>query len=281
MRTAARTARTGARPNREQTVLALDYPPNAHNVPRYVSPHTLLDERIRADEDQYGRTLATISAYAPDLARIAIRESDGKQPAWINGFLPGLDSAALYAFLRSWAPARYVEVGSGNSTKLAARAKADGELHTSIISIDPSPRASINELCDEIIREPLESTAPEIWQRVQPGDIVFMDGSHRVFMNGDVVAFFLDALPSLPAGVLVGVHDIYLPYDYPGDIAGRYYSEQYVLAAWLLGGANVEIILPAHYVWTRMRNAVEDLWRLSPRFAEIEPHGAAFWFQTL
>jgi Methyltransferase domain len=225
--------------------------------------------------------LQIIKAYTEELARINVHEPDNSQPGWVNGFLPGLDGAAIYGLLRDCDPAQYFEIGSGNSTRFAARAKTDGDLRMTITSIDPQPRAEINALCDEIIRQPLESQDLSVWKRVGPGDVVFMDGSHRVFMNGDVVAFFLDVLPRLPAGVLVGIHDIYLPYDYPVDIADRYYSEQYILAAWLLGGAPTDIVLPAYWVTQRMQNAVADLWASSPRFAAIEHHGVAFWLRTV
>jgi hypothetical protein len=277
---AVREAIRRAGPALNVSLIALDYPPNQRNVPRYRDPHARLDQILIAGRDDYSRTLATIFEYADDLAKINVHESDEHQPAWINGFLPGLDGAAIYSLLRAWKPAHYFEVGSGNSTRFAARARTDGDLPTTIVSVDPHPRASINDLCDEIIREPLESQDLTLWDRVEPGDIVFMDGSHRVFMNGDVVAFFLDVLPSLPTGVLVGVHDIYLPYDYPANIAHRYYSEQYVLAAWLLGGARAEIVLPAHWVSERMQEDVERLWASHQRFAEIEHHGVAFWFKT-
>ncbi|MDQ6776133.1 MAG: class I SAM-dependent methyltransferase [Actinomycetota bacterium] len=277
---AAREALGRAGPILDRTIIALDYPPSAANLPRYAAPHPKLAELVKSGEARYRRTLATIGDYAEDLAGIEVRGADPTQPSWINGFLPGLDGASIYALLRSLAPERYVEVGSGNSTRFAHRAKADGGLSTTITSIDPAPRAEVSALCDIGVRKPLESLDLSLWADVKPGDMIFIDGSHRVFMNSDVVAFFLDVLPSLPAGVLVGVHDVYLPYDYPQDIADRYYSEQYVLAAYLLGGAGVEIVLPAHYVFMNMRAELDALWAKSPRFAEIEHHGVAFWLQT-
>ena len=277
---AAQEALQRSGPILEKSVLALDYPPNGANVPRYFKPHAKLERLIAAGAGRYRATLATVALYTDDLKCIAVRDAGETEPSWINGFLPGLDGAAIYALLRAWAPPNYLEVGSGNSTKFAARAKRDGSLRTRITSIDPCPRAPINALCDEIVRNPLESADPSLWERLQPGDVIFMDGSHRVFMNNDVVAFFLDVLPSLPAGILVGIHDVYLPFDYPSDIADRYYSEQYLLAAYLLGGANVEIVLPAYYASVGMRPDVDALWSASERFAEIEHHGVAFWLQT-
>lgn len=67
---------------------------------------------------------------------------------------------------------------------------------------------------------------------------MFFDGSHRCFQNSDVTAFFLDVMPRLPSGILIGIHDILWPQDYPPGWKDRYYSEQYVLGAYLLGAAD-------------------------------------------
>ena len=96
-----------------------------------------------------------------------------------------------------------------------------------------------------------------------------------------MTVFFLDVLPELPPGVLVGIHDIYLPFDYPPSAAAAYYSEQYLLAAYLLGGAEVSVTLPSQYVWKRMRSDVDDLWTAMPALASVEHHGVAFWLTTI
>jgi hypothetical protein len=262
-----------------RTFIELDYPPSERNVPRYVRAHQRLDQLIGSRRASYAEALAMFGSYGNDLAKIPVQGVDENQPAWDNIYLPGLDAAAIYAFLRSRNPSTYLEVGSGNSTRFAARSKQDGRLSTDIVSVDPLPRASINDLCDEIVRAPLEATDPALWRRLRPGDIVFMDGSHRVFMNNDVVTFFLDLLPDLSPGVLVGIHDIFLPYDYPPEIAHRYYSEQYMLAAWLLGGAEASIVFPAYYVFVQMHELVDQLWDGLPQLARTPRHGGAFWFE--
>ena len=88
----------------------------------------------------------------------------------------------------------------------------------------------VDGLCDEVIRAPLEECDLAVFSRVRPGDVVFFDGSHRAFTNSDVTTFFLDVLPELPAGVLVHLHDICLPDDYPPYLDDSFYSEQYLLA---------------------------------------------------
>jgi hypothetical protein len=89
-------------------------------------------------------------------------------------------------------------------------------------------------------------------------------------------------LPRLPAGVLVGIHDIWLPFDYPQWAAHRFYSEQYLLAADLLARGNPErIVLPAMYVTEhpRLRDVLAPLWE-DPRLRTVERHGATLWLRT-
>lgn len=278
--TVARQALARAATALEQTPILLEYPPNAANVPRYTAPHAVLAAKIGGAE-RYRNALGIIERYADDLARIPIRAENDVEPSWSNDFLPWLDSAALYAFLRDRNPARYVEIGSGNSTKFAARARTDGELRSQFTSIDPDPRAEIDTLCDRVIRLPLERADLSVFADLAAGDIVFMDGSHRVFMNNEVVVFFLEVLPSLPPGVLVGIHDIYLPFDYPADIAERYYSEQYMLAAYLLGEPPVSIVLPAWWTFSELEPEVRAIYDRVAGSAAVVPSGGAFWMQTL
>jgi hypothetical protein len=104
------------------------------------------------------------------------------------------------------------------------------------VSIDPEPRADIDRLCDHVVRSGLETADLAVFEELKPGDVVFVDNSHRAFTNSDVTVFFLDVLPRLPDGVLVGIHDITLPADYPPGWNGFHFNEQYLLACFLLGG---------------------------------------------
>ena len=146
-------------------------------------------------------------------------------------------------------PVRYFEIGSGNSTKFARRAIKDHNLDTIITSIDPFPRAEVDIICDNIIRQPVENVNIDIFNSLKSGDILFIDGTHRLFMNSDVSTIFLDIIPNLRPGVIVHMHDIFLPFDYPSEWIQRYYSEQYMLAIYLLsGGGKIDIILPNNFI---------------------------------
>jgi hypothetical protein len=195
-------------------------------------------------------TLDSLLAYREDLLRIPdLRPPSGVGPFWQNPWLTGLDAIALYGLVASRRPARYIEVGSGMSTKFARQAITDHQLRTVITSIDPEPRAEIDGLCDEVVRAGLEDVDMNLFDRLESGDVLFVDNSHRVFLGSDVTVFFLDILPRLKPGVLVHIHDIMLPYDYPLVWKDRHYSEQYMLAAYLLGGGQgLALLLPVAYV---------------------------------
>jgi hypothetical protein len=264
-----------------QPVIRLDYPPSAEDAPRW-SPHPRLTDSIARGNDDYRRSLDTINGFKDDFPAIEVHSTSEQEPAWLNGWQPGLDSGAIYSFLRSRSPSLYLEVGSGTSTKFARRAVRDGSLPTEIVSIDPNPRVEINDLCDRVVRESLELADLSAFGELKEGDVVFFDGSHRIFTNSDATVFFLEILPSLPPGVLVGIHDIYLPYDYPSWISHRYYSEQYLLAAYLLAGQPFfRTVLPSWYVWEAetFRPTINSIFG-DPRLREVERHGAAFWIET-
>ena len=264
-----------------ETVLHLDYAPSARNVARF-SPHPELARIIGERHDAYAAALETIRGYGERFTSIAVSASDPRDPQWLNGWQPGLDSGALYAFVSARAPRLYIEIGSGVSTKFARRAIEDGGLSTRIVSIDPGPHTEVDELCDSLVRSRLEEAELSVFEELAAGDVVFFDGSHRVFMNSDVTVFFLEVLPRLPPGVLVAIHDVYLPHDYQPWVAERYWSEQYLLAAYLLAGnSHFETILPAWYVWTteRFRPLIDAIWE-HPDLARVERHGAAYWLET-
>lgn len=77
------------------------------------------------------------------------KETESIKPTWNNGFLPGLDIIGIYTLISEFKPKKYIEIGSGNSTKVAYKAKTDQNLKTEIVSIDPSPRAEIDHLANK------------------------------------------------------------------------------------------------------------------------------------
>jgi predicted O-methyltransferase YrrM len=257
-------------------VVTLDYP--VHPRPRWgygQPPHQKLLDLIEAGRPRYYCELGQLMKFISWLHQIPAN-------LWHNAFLPGLDGATLYAFTAHRRPSHYIEIGSGTSTQFVARAIADHRLSTQICSIDPAPRANVNALCNEIIRHPLEETDLALFDRLQAGDMLFVDNSHQAFQNADVTVFFLDILPTLGPGVLVGIHDIFLPDDYPPSYATNYYSEQYLLATYLLGGGQgITLVLPSWFASQDPQLAALTAPLFShPRLNGVDTHGGIFWFIT-
>jgi hypothetical protein len=138
---------------------------------------------------------------------------------------------------------------------------------------------------------PLEDCDLTVFSKMESGDILFFDGSHRVFTNSDVTVLFFDILPRLKPGILVHLHDIFLPSDYPAVWNGRLYSEQYLLGAMLLcGNAPFKTILPNYFVCNdfRLGTQVKRIFDGRPGTpvpfyynTGVEMPGVSFWLETI
>lgn len=245
-------------------------------------PHPRLREIIEQGRHTYADQLAAIAEIQADFADIPWGgHYDDLTPFWLNGWFPPLDGMTLTSMLRRFNPNRFVEVGSGVSTKFARRAVTRYGLRTKLISIDPQPRNEIDTLCDQILRKPLENCDPAMFDVLEPGDVFFLDSSHRAFQGSDVTAFFLDILPRLKPGVIVQIHDIYLPDDYIGGHVARLWNEQYLLASTLLfGSASFDILFPCWFAGQdpALTSGAADLFRGGP-LEGLNLYGASFWMR--
>jgi predicted O-methyltransferase YrrM len=262
--------------------LFLEY--KVHFAPRYghgKPPHAGLYDIINAHRDTYRELLQQALTHRAAFQQITAGETDPAKPRWNNGFLPGLDIIGIYTLLAALKPARYVEVGSGNSTKVAYKAKKELGLNTEIVSIDPQPRAEIDALADRIIRAPFETVDYDFVLELQENDVLFIDNSHRILPNSDAMVFFMEILPRLKPGVVVQIHDIYLPYDYPQFMCDRFYSEQYGLAAFVLANpARYKPLLPCYFISEdpELSALLQPIWE-HPNLNGVERHGGSFWLR--
>jgi hypothetical protein len=268
---------------REKQAIILDYPIKSSPRYGYGKPlHLKLEEIISKNKVQYVDRLKSFLRFKENFLAIPIRNTstDAATPCWMNNFIPGLDAVALYSFLALEKPERYFEVGSGNSTRFARKAILDHKLPTKITSIDPEPRAEINKICDTVVRKPVEDVDLTVFDELEANDILFIDNSHRCFMNSDVTVVFLEVLPRLKPGVLIEIHDIALPWDYSHGYIERYYSEQYLLAVLLLASRDCEIILPNGYLSEKpdFKHILDPLWT-EPAMKGVETHGCSFWMK--
>jgi hypothetical protein len=223
--------------------------PPAGSRPAYATMETLFESY----RNGFAETLCEIEAHRAPL--LAIGHESAPAPRWRQDWFPRLDAAAAYAIVRSLKPARIVEIGSGHSTRFFSRAAKDGSLETEIHAIDPVPRATLDGVENlRIDRRTVQEAGLTPFESLAPGDILAIDSSHILMPGSDVDLLLNRVLPTLPAGVVVHIHDIFLPDDYPAHWAWRGYNEQLGVAVLLSGGA-WRPLFASHFVATRMAAA--------------------------
>jgi Methyltransferase domain len=266
--------------------ITLDY--EFRPFPRYgygKGPHRALYALIDKRRAAFEQWLRSFGAFRDDLRDIPFDADPAlpEKPYWNNGFFLGLDAISLHCMLCIERPKIFCEIGSGHSTRFARNAIRRHDLQTQIISIDPEPRSDVDAICDVVVREPVEDLGPEYFDCLESGDFLFIDSSHRSFMNSDVTTFYLDVLPNLRRGVFIHSHDIFLPYDYPAAWSDRFYNEQYLLACVLLTGHSAYEILLANTFITEDRYLNPVMVELCDHLAIVDmaQYGWSFWMRKV
>lgn len=226
--------------------------PATGGSPPYAAIETLFATRHASFE----AVLDLIDAAGPELEAIARKDMpadwSGPAPRFDQAWFPTLDACAAFALVRQRRPARIVEVGSGHSTRFLAAALGDG----AITAIDPAPRADIARLPRvTVVPRTVHHADPQVFAALRAGDLLFIDSSHILMPGSDVDLLFGRVLPMLPPDVLVHIHDIALPDDYPPVWAWRNYNEQQGVIPLLLSGA-YEALFSSPYAATRLAGRV-------------------------
>lgn len=197
-----------------------------------------------------------------------------------------LDAALLYATIMSNRSGRIIEIGSGHSSRVicqAARDLAAMGRTIDVTCIEPFLPAYLRPAPAEIttiVESPVQEVPLERFTALGEGDILFIDSTHVVRYGSDVLYEILEILPRLAPGVIVHVHDIFLPADYPDawlDEHRFFWAEQYMLQAFLSMNPNFAIELPAAAIrpWlsAEVRTIVEG--------SGLEIPSGSFWIRRL
>jgi predicted O-methyltransferase YrrM len=173
-----------------------------------------------------------------------------------NGSFETGDADFLYSLIRFKKPKRIIEIGSGHSTKIARLAieknnKDDNEYSCHNICIEPYEMRWLEKTGVDVIRKRVEHLDISFFNQLEANDILFIDSSHMIRPQGDVLFEYLELLPTLNKGVIVHIHDIFSPRDYLEDWIikeNRFWNEQYLLEAFLTCNKEWEIIAGVNYL---------------------------------
>ncbi len=197
------------------------------------------------------------------------------------------DAEILYSVIRHYRPRRIIEVGSGYSTlmslnAIAANKKEDSGYDCHLTCIEPYEISWLETLGVELIRMPVEQLELSIFDQLQENDILFIDSSHVIRPQGDVLFEFLQLLPSLKKGVIVHVHDIFTPKDYLDEwmlVSHKMWNEQYLLEALLSNNDNFEILAALNYLFYTYPEALYAQCPVLKEYPEFEPR--SIWIKKV
>ncbi len=208
------------------------------------------------------------------------REAQENEYRWRNPSFGALDGVVYHAMIREFRPRRIIEVGAGYSTMIAARAaRINGE--TRVECIEPFPMSVLTrgfEGLSRLIPSPLQSVPLEEFDALEADDFLFIDSSHVSKVGSDVNRLFFEILPRLKPGVIIHLHDIFFPRDYPRQWVVEkkiFWNEQYLLMAFLMFNREFEILLANNYLCTEHE---EKMLRAFP-FLPAPYNSVSFWMR--
>ena len=201
-----------------------------------------------------------------------------------NGSFESGDAEFLYNIVRHIKPKRIIEVGCGTSTKIIQHALKNNEdehvNRAEHICVEPYEQPWLESFPNiKLVREKIEFLDLKLFKELESGDFLFIDSSHMVRPQGDVLHEYLTIIPSLNSGVYVHVHDIFTPHDYLEHWIKEnvlFWNEQYVLEALLTGNKRLEVVAALNYL---KHKHYDELHRVCPYLTpEREP--GSFYFKT-
>lgn len=230
------------------------------------------------------------AAYRSEYSRFPKDAPEGECPFFLhNGNFFDADAEMLYCMVRKHRPARIVEIGSGFSTLVSSLAigknrEDDPAYRCKFTAIEPFPKQDLLSRCgnlSELIQSPVQQAPMARFCELAANDILFIDSSHVAKLGSDVNYEFLEILPRLQEGVLVHVHDIFIPFEYPRKWAveeGWFWNEQYLLQAFLSFNRAFRVVWAARYMHWKYPGKVAAAFDLDGH-APSPP--ASFWIERI
>jgi len=196
-----------------------------------------------------------------------------------NDMFSGADAMIYYCLLRHFKPPVILEVGSGFSTRLAARAAILNE-DSQLICIEPYPSDILRNGfpgMTRLIEKSVQELGLQPFLELKSGDILFIDTSHISKIGSEVNFLYLEVLPRLRPGVIVQIHDIFLPREYPKEwIEGTryFFNEQYLVQAFLAFNQAFEVIFSTAYMYLNHEAEIRAAFPKAPYWS-----GGSLWLR--
>jgi|ERR1035437_2593818 predicted O-methyltransferase YrrM len=185
-----------------------------------------------------------------------------------NGYYSYTDGIILYSMIRHFKPKSIIEIGSGFSSAVMLDTNElffNNQINLTFIEPYPDRLHSImtekDKITTTVIQSDVQLVSIDNFQKLQAGDILFVDSTHVAKTGSDVNYILFEILPSLQSGVLIHFHDVFYPFEYPKEwvLEGRSWNEDYFLKAFLMYNDKFEIKLFSEYIHKHHKKAFENM----------------------
>ncbi len=248
---------------------------------------------VHYDLEAMKALLGELSAYGEEYGEL-VPYDEAKTLGYGPGFTT-VDALLVYWMLRHLKPRRYIEIGSGLSTwyaSLAAARNGDEGSPVEMSAVDPYARDRVRTIPGlEVIAREVQDVEPEFFRQLEAGDVLFIDSTHVVKIDGDVPHLYLEVVPRLSDGVVIHAHDIHFPYNVPHPAEQylfaqkwpSYWTETMLLQAFLAFNPAYEILLSAPLLRFHDEGFLR---RTIPGYrpveaADYDTHCGSLWFRKL
>lgn len=221
--------------------------------------HSFSEERnlpgINWNAEEQLETLEKLT-FSAELANIQTIKTDDLLFHFNNNSFESGDAEYWYQLIRSKKPKKIFEIGSGNSTLMAINAilknKEDNpDYKCKHVCIEPYEMPWLEKTGVIVVRKKVEDVDVSFFHELEEDDILFIDSSHIIRPEGDVLFEYLHLLPSLKKGVIVHIHDVFSPRNYLDEWVKDnvwFWNEQYLLEAFLSHNSDWKIIAALNYL---------------------------------
>jgi len=262
-----------------------------HYYQPLINPKKHLNKSLRDDRELKGidfnvkeqLNLLSKFNYNEELLKIPLQNRNDGNFYYNNQSFTSGDAEYLYNVVRYFKPSKIIEVGSGFSTLMVINAIKNNKIESEDydckhICIEPYEKAWLEKANIELLRKKVEDVDKVLFQQLMPNDILFIDSSHIIRPQGDVLFEYLEILPILKPGVIIHVHDIFTPKDYRNEwIYDHHFlwNEQYLLEAFLMFNNDFRIVGALNYLTHNYRKELADKCPIFSNQPAQEP--GSFW----
>jgi hypothetical protein len=228
--------------------------PSEKDIAKYLATARQVPDSLGGIDLNLDGQLRLLRAFQPfyDEQPFTIAPRAGFRYRFENDWYPCADGLILYCLLRLLRPKRLIEVGSGWSTcvTLDTREHFLGSL-PAVTLVEPHPERLLELVSErdlaqtELHRSEVQDIPLKEFEKLEDGDVLFVDSTHVTKLGSDVNYLVFEVLPCLARGVYVHFHDIHYPFEYtpPWVKEGWGWNEAYLLRAFLQYNSDFEVAL--------------------------------------